>query len=360
VRSVPCRVTSAIPALVNGNSTVTLSDTFGDVSVTNVPLTSSNVSVSNFSTTIGGGTGTKDISATTTGSVSVDETCTPPGAATVTNTAHLDGASSSVTVSIGQCANNSAQACTVATQDTDCGIGNACTVTDHSFTCVTGVNLDDSADAGVACNEELPPTPNACTYTKGGYGGPGVPGQLYDNNYLTTFPSGLTVGIEDGAGPKHDATWAATLTGRSALKTYLTSAAGGANTALGADTDNPTSTSGGQLPRQTAALTLNIGFAIGSNNTVGTGNLGSSHLCNLAEGTPIGSFTLTAAQAAALNGTLVSQVLTDANNALGGNGLPGYVGSFGDLNQLVTALNQSFDNCVANAFANANLCTPTP
>ena len=54
----------------------------------------------------------------------------------------------------------------------------------------------------------------------------------------------------------------------------------------------------------------------------------------------------------------IADVLADANNALGGNGLPAYVASFGDLNQLVTALNESYDNCVITAFAAAHLCKP--
>jgi hypothetical protein len=63
-------------------------------------------------------------------------------------------------------------------------------------------------------------------------------------------------------------------------------------------------------------------------------------------------------QAAPLNGKSVSDVLADANNALCGNGLPSYVGSFGDLNQLVTALNESFDNCKVSSFATAYLSKP--
>ena len=38
--------------------------------------------------------------------------------------------------------------------------------------------------------------------------------------------------------------------------------------------------------------------------------------------------------------------------------LPAYVGSFGDLNQLVTALNQSFNNCDVSSFAESYLCSP--
>src|SRR5262249_37186052 len=141
---------------------------------------------------------------------------------------------------------------------------------------------------------------------------PGAPGQLFNNNYLAAFPSGLTVGIEDNAGPKHDASWTATAGGRSALKTYLTSAAGGPSTALTADTNDATSTSGGSLPRQTATLALNVGFDIaGPTPVVGGGGFGGLQLCNLAAGSAANGFTLSAAQAAALNGTTVATVLQD-------------------------------------------------
>jgi hypothetical protein len=60
----------------------------------------------------------------------------------------------------------------------------------------------------------------------------------------------------------------------------------------------------------------------------------------------------------------VSQVLAATNNALGGNGLPAYVTpcgrncnqGMGELNQLVTQLNTSFDTCVVSSFATASLC----
>jgi hypothetical protein len=339
VRSVPCRVTTTIPTLVNGNSTVTLSDTSDDMSVIG-----SNAAVSNFSTTIGAGTGSESITDTTERSVSVDETCTPPGSATINNEAHLDGASSTVTVQGAQIGTDPVTSQPIYAQ--------------YTFTCVAGVALDNDANASVACEELPPPPQNACTYTKGGYGGPGSPGQIFDANFSTVFSGGLTIGINDGAGPKHDALWTAGAPGPANLKTYLTSAASGPNTALGADTTNATSTDGGSLPRQTAALTLNVGFDAAEDLPNGNQGLGNLQLCNLTEGSAIGAFTLTAAQAAALNGVSVSQVLAAANQALGGNGLPSYVGSFGDLNQLVTALNESFDNCTASSFALAYVCQP--
>ena len=190
-------------------------------------------------------------------------------------------------------------------------------------------------------------------------------GCLFDSNFTTVFSTGLTIGINDGAGSKHDANWTGDATGRTALKSYLPG--GGPPSALTADTINATSVSGGALAKQTVTLTLNVGFGIIDSDpsptvtpTVDSSGFGALELCHLVEGSTIGALTLTAAQATALNGTSVASVLTDANNALGGNGLPGYVGSFGDLNELVTALNESFNNCTASAFATAYLCVPTP
>jgi hypothetical protein len=329
VRTVPCRITRDVPPLKKGNDTVTLSDAQSDVAVSG-----SGIGSANFLTNLGAdNTGSGEvISGTTVTSVSVDASCTPPGSGTITNTAHLDGESCVVTVQGPQIGTDPVTGLPI--------------YQSFQFPCVTGVDLDASANATVAC-EVVPPQPlSFCTYTQGGYAGPGTPGQLFNSSYLTSFPSGLTIGVADGAGPKHNASWTGTAAGQTALKTYLSG--GGPSGPLTADTTNATSTSGGTLAKQTATLTLNTGFASG---------FGSLNLCNLADGTAIGSWTLTAAQAAALNGTSVSSVLTNANDALGGNGLPTYAGSFGDLNQLVTTLNESFDNCVPSAFA-AYLCQP--
>lgn len=328
VRTVPCRVTRDVPALKEGNNSVTLSDAESDVTATGT-----GIGFSNFATDLGAdNTGSGEvISGDRSASVSVEASCTPPGSGTITNTAHLNGESCSIIVQGPQIGTDPVTGLPIYQQ--------------FEFPCVTGVDLDATANVSVA--RELPPPPpkDFCTYTKGGYGGKGVPGQLFDSQYQVVFSGGLTVGVVGST--THDASWTANATGQSTLKDYLTSAAKGDSTALTADTINATSTSGGNLPRQTATLTLNVGFG---------GGFGNLTLCNLAEGSTIGAFTLTAAQAAALNGTSVSGVLADANKALGGNGLPGYVGSFGDLNQLVTALNESFDNCVASSFGTANLC----
>jgi hypothetical protein len=58
----------------------------------------------------------------------------------------------------------------------------------------------------------------------------------------------------------------------------------------------------------------------------------------------IGGWTLTGLQATGLNRKTINNILTDANNALGGNGiLPFYYGgSFNNLKDLINALNVAF------------------
>jgi hypothetical protein len=204
-----------------------------------------------------------------------------------------------------------------------------------------------------ACAPPPPPSQNLCSYTKGGYAGRGAPGQLFNNNFTSVFLGGLTIGINDGAGPLHNAVWQGNSSGKANLKTYLTSSAGSTSGLLTVDYLNATSTTGGQLPRQVATLMLNVGFS--SAGVTPTG-FGSQHLCNLVAGSQINNFTLTATQAAALNSKTVNDILADANAALASGILPNYVSSFGNLNELVTALNESFDNCTPSSFATLYLC----
>lgn len=359
VRSVPCRVTQYVPDVIDGNSTVTLKDTAGDVVVGTTTGTGS-VSLSNFTTTIGGGDGTEDITGSVTRTVSVDATCDPPATRTVTNTAYLDGEDVIVTVQGPQTGENCVQ-----TVDLYGVTTTTCTpmYALYEFTCVAAEYLQASANATVTCNEEEDDQFAGCTYTQGGYqGGQGVPSGIFDNNFITVFaPNGLTIGINDGTGPKHHALWNATPTGRTALKTFL--AGGGPSTALTATTVNASSVTGGALSKQTATLTLNIGFGIvGPPPVVDASGFGGLKLCNLVNGSMIGSFTLSAAQATALNGKTVADVLADANIALGQGITPPYVnatsGRFGELNQIVTKLNESYDNCNASTFAVQYLCEP--
>lgn len=163
-----------------------------------------------------------------------------------------------------------------------------------------------------------------CTYTIGKYNSnSNNQVALYvQANFATLFPAGLTIGVDDGAGAGHHGKW----TDVSKLRAWI--AGGGPSGALTADTLNATTTSGGTLAKQTAGLTLNLALSgSGGGQPAGLGDL---VLENVA-GQPT-----------------VAQLLSDANDALGGLGLPGYASSYSALNALVDKVNRSFDDCTVN------------
>jgi len=184
------------------------------------------------------------------------------------------------------------------------------------------------------CPENQPPS--FCSYTKGGYAGPGAPGQFFDAHFAETFENDLTIGINDFSGPEHHARWTADDTGATSLKSFLTSAAGASSSAFTADYVNPTATSNGILPEQTATLTLNIGFSGVASDPPGFGDLKLKNT-----GT-------------SLDGATVNDILAFANNALAGNGLPSGF-TFSSLNDLIDNINQSWDDCNQSDWAKQHL-----
>ena len=331
VRTVPTRITlpplPATPDECNDSVTVT-DDPNDDVTTTGTVTTSNPVGFDAFPA---------GISSTTSWDVSVDVNSGTDGG-NVCNEAHLDGAACGGTLNV------------IIGYDPITGLPIFAT-----YECAPAADADSSD-----CAQIGPPSGGCvfhdgdyCSYGRSEYGNPGPIGDFYDANFLTAFPGGLTIGIV-GANPLHDATWSGNSTGRAALKQAL--GGGGSSGPLTADTLNATSISGGVVSRNTLGLALNIGFnAAGLQGT--HSNFGSLTLCNLTEGSVIGSWTLTAAQAAALNGKTINNILADANNALGGNGLAAYYGgSFNNLSDLVNELNQSFHACTVGAFATAYLC----
>jgi hypothetical protein len=259
------------------------------------------------------------------------------GSGVVTNRATLTGTSTTVSIQIG----------------TDPVSGAPITV---ERPCCAALDLSASNTIEVTEGNQ-PPFLNGdyCAYTQGGYGQDpgrsglpnGFPGLLLWNNFATVYPSGVEVGIIGAGG------FSMKFTSASAVAAYLP--AGGTAASLTDDLVNPTSTSSGVFGGQVLTLQINVDFSRTgvTNNT--TGKFGDLKFANLSTTTStpstLGTWTLTAAQAAALNGKKISEVLADANQALGGGSLPAYVGSIGDLNQLVTWLNESFDNCVVTAGA---------
>jgi hypothetical protein len=120
------------------------------------------------------------------------------------------------------------------------------------------------------------------------------------------------------------------------LKSFLTSAAGASSSAFTADYVNPTATSNGILPEQTATLTLNIGFSGVASDPPGFGDLKLKNT-----GT-------------SLDGATVNDILAFANNALAGNGLPSGF-TFSSLNDLIDNINQSWDDCNQSDWAKQHL-----
>jgi len=199
-----------------------------------------------------------------------------------------------------------------------------------------------------------------CTFSQGAFGSTGSYGYtavLSPNFSALYYPFGVTVGH---VGNNH-----MTFTTAPAVAAYLP--ASGTAAVLTDNLSDPTTTSarvfGGQV------LTLRLSRDLSNAGVTPTG-FGSVTLCNLvddpAEDT---AMNLTPAQADALNGKTINQVLTDAENVLGGSGA---VSSYGltvsQLNALVSLLNLSFDAAFTDAsgmvhpcggmsaFASAHLC----
>ena len=167
-----------------------------------------------------------------------------------------------------------------------------------------------------------------CTYTQGGYGGPGAPFKLLAANFpmvATPVSNGLG-GFTIGSGLK-----IFQFGSPAAVQNYLP--AGGKPGVL----PNP-----GVFGGQVLALSINVYLSNGNGTPSSFGNL---VFCN---------------SGLALNGIPVAQVLQDANIVLGGGHLPGYVTSISGLNDLVTNLNEAFDECNATGWANTHLCAPPP
>jgi hypothetical protein len=213
--------------------------------------------------------------------------------------------------------------------------------------CCRGADLTASSQVDVTETTGFQPG-DYCTVTQGGYQGGGVPGQAYDSNFIPTFtsPGWMDIGVyfpSNGTTSPNGARWNATLVGRGALETFL--AGGGPSGKITIDVLDASSVSGGALAKQTATLTLTVAF---SNGTIWPTGFGSLVYSNTGD---------------SLDGLTVSQILATANQALAGNGLPsGY--TFGLLNDLITDLNEAFDNnhgtklCTSSSWADQYLKKP--
>ena len=162
-----------------------------------------------------------------------------------------------------------------------------------------------------------PPPTNLQTVTQGGWGAPAHgnnPGTIL-NAYFASHPGAQFVIGSNSGGCFKD-----TFTSAAAIRAFLPQ--GGTPSALTASATNSTAKTN-VFAGQVLALQLNVTL---------------SNAGNLPGG--LGSFVLTSGPAA---GKTVNQVLADANKALGGCGLPSYVSTISDLNDIVDSINEKFD-----------------
>ncbi len=159
-------------------------------------------------------------------------------------------------------------------------------------------------------------SPNLVTVTQGGWHATphgNNPGTIL-NAYFTAHPGAtVIIGSTSCASGK-----TLTFTSANAIRAFLP--AKGTPGVLAASATNPTTSAAGVFAGQVLALQLNLTI--------------------LPSGGALGSFVLTTGPAA---GQTVAQVLADADKALGGCGLPGYVSSISQLNDVVTSINEKFD-----------------
>ncbi len=309
VRTVPTRITKALPAVEVCNETVTITDTFSTTDTASYILTTDPIGL--------GVSTSASIIYTVIGTVS--------GEGTVSNTASLDGVGSTVTLTTGP---------------TDPITGIAPTTTRP---CCEATHMTANSSVAVSV-----PTPLAfCTYTQGKWNDRANNPKVNElqSNFSTYFPSGLVIGTipisANGSTLPNYAKW----TDVTKLRTWI--GGGGPSTPLTNDTLNATSTSGGTLASQAGALTLNLNTSL-----VPTG---------------IGNLILTGT-GTSLDNKTVSQILSIANDVLGNNSCTGGFNNggqckgwstlympdgydYGTLNTLLDNLNKSWDDCEAGAFA---------
>jgi hypothetical protein len=177
-----------------------------------------------------------------------------------------------------------------------------------------------------------------CTYTQGGWGSRpsgNNPGSILANNFDDVYDEQGYVQVGyTGTGGKTMHFSSAPFVDR-----YLP--AGGTPNKLTFNyPNNPTTTTSGVFGGQVLALQLNVDFNDAEIIDGADGSIGGLRLCNT--GT-------------SLDGETLRGILTKANVALGGGSLPtGY--TYATLNDLVTKLNEAFDNCNVSTWALEHLC----
>lgn len=230
VRSVPSRLGLTVPAAVNGNGTVALTDALEDITTTG------DVTFSNAVFNLGATSGT--VTANVTGGTD---------GGSITNCAHLDSA------------------------DQNVGVGG------FTFPIVNGVDLQSCSTVEVAgtpptCTPGAPgcgwKTGEMRTATQTVWGDASTSdGATLQASFNTLYPNDLVVGGANSL----------TLTQPSAVFTYLPAV--GTSGALTGDVVDPMSTSSGELGGEIVALQLNVDFSSLFGNDV---EFGSLRFCKVA------------------------------------------------------------------------------
>lgn len=295
IRSVPSRITVAVPAAIPGNGTVTLSDTLADIVATG------DVTFSNAIFNLGATSGT--VTASVDGGAN---------GGTITNCAHLTGASSTV------------------------GSGG------FVFPVVNGVDLEacDTVainGGGTGCTPGAPGcgwnTGDVVTYIQAAWGATTANSatNALNSSFATLYGSFFEIGIPGSTG------FSILFTSASRLNLYLP--AGGTAASLNTDLLDPTTTAAGALAGEVAALKLNVDLndnaLLGSTASTTFGDL---RICGVT----------TTGQTAA-NGQTVRQLLASANTALGGGATGGF--TYTDLAALLVDLNAAFPGGTVSSFA---------
>ena len=229
IRSVPSRLTLTVPAPVNGNGSVTLTDTADDISATG-DVTFSNVVINLGATT---GTVTANVSGGTNGG-------------SITNCAHLTG------------------------NDQNVSSGGL------SFPIVNGVDLQACSTVTVAGSPTCTPGAPGCgwelydmqTAPQAAWGdGASIAGSLLSSNFDGFYPADLVAG----------GTNTLRFTSAAAVHAYLPAA--GTPAGLTLSLQDPITTSSGELGGEVLGLKLNVDFSALLGNAVALGDL---RICNFA------------------------------------------------------------------------------
>ena len=245
VRTVPVRTSMNVPPLEQCNDSVTLTDVMTGSGVTGE---------------VTGGTMPESLVAETNATATYTIETTLTGVGSMTNTVTLAGTETDCCVA----ASGEASAIVQVTEEPPCTTCNQCP-------------CGESETIPGRCN---PCSGSYCTFSQGGYQGGGTPGQIMNANFTTVFNTGLMIGnytpTTVPAAP-FGSFWTATAVGKDALQSFL--AGGGPSGKLTADLLNPESSAGGSLGKQTAALTLNIGFGAAGLLLPGSTGFGSVMVC---------------------------------------------------------------------------------